>query len=83
MSDIVYSELTERYWIMVNGQRDREITQYMDEHDKKARKSALNEVIDHIKLCEEEAFENGAAPIGSALMATRIWVEQLKEQKNE
>lgn len=47
------------------------------------RAEAYDEVIEHISLCEKEAFDNGVGMIGSALMATRITVERMKEQKHE
>ena len=54
-------------------------------HDgyEEGRADALDEMITHIKACENEAFDNVEPLIGSVLMAIRYKAEQLKEQKND
>lgn len=46
MTDIAYSELTDRYWIMVNGSKDRDITEWMKKHDAKVLKNAFDRTYD-------------------------------------
>ena len=47
------------------------------------RKDALTEMIQHIKACENEAYDNVEPIIGSVLMAIRIKAEQLKGEQND
>ena len=78
MSDLDFWEEQERY------DEERDAQEYEIERAyQQGRADAYDEIIEHIKLCEKEAFDNGAGTIGGVLMATRITVEQMKEQKNE
>lgn len=76
MSDLDFWEEQER------AEEERDAQEYEIERAyQQGKADAYDEIIEHIKLCEKEAFENGEAIVGSVLMAIRIKAEQLKEQK--
>lgn len=78
MTDITYSELTERYWIMVNGSRNRDITEYMKEHDAKVREDVIEEILDAIR-----ELQTHSVPVREMMGICKVGelVEQLKEKK--
>lgn len=65
----------------ITRQESDSLIKKLDGHDKRIRADALDEMITHIKACENEAFDNVEPLIGSVLMAIRCKAEQLKERK--